>query len=91
MPHLTIALLGSFRITRDDVPLTTFASDKVRALLAVLAVEANRPHRREALLDLLWPDRPPAAARNNLRQALYQLQDSGPGVAQWLVIEREKG
>jgi DNA-binding SARP family transcriptional activator len=74
MSHLAIALLGSFRVTLDDVPLISFATDKVRALLAFLAVEANRPHRREALIDLLWPDRPSAAARNNLRQALYQLR-----------------
>ena len=70
MSHLAISLLGSFQVTLDDVPLTSFATDKVRALLAFLAVEANRPHRREALIDLLWPDHPPAAGRNNLRQAL---------------------
>jgi DNA-binding SARP family transcriptional activator len=74
MSHLAISLLGSFRVTLDDVPLTTFATDKGRALLAYLAVEANRPHRRDALIDLLWPDRPPAAAGNNLRQALHQLR-----------------
>jgi DNA-binding SARP family transcriptional activator len=76
MSRLAISLLGSFRVTLDDVSLTTFATDKVRALLAFLAVEADRPHRREALADLLWPERPPAAARNNLRQALYQLRQT---------------
>jgi DNA-binding SARP family transcriptional activator len=79
MSHLAISLLGCFRVTLDDVPLTSFATDKVRALLAFLAVEADRPHRREALIDLLWPDRPPAAARNNLRQALYQLRHTLAG------------
>lgn len=74
MSHLAMSLLGSFRVTLDDVPLTSFATDKGRALLAYLAVEANRPHRRDTLIDLLWPDRPPAAARNDLRQALYQLR-----------------
>ena len=74
MSHLAISLLGSFRVTLDDAPLTSFATDKGRALLAFLAVEADRPHRRETLIDLLWPDPPPAAARNDLRQALYQLR-----------------
>jgi len=74
MSHLEISLLGSFRVTLDDIPLTSFATDKVRALLAFLAVEANWPHRRDTLVDLFWPDRPPAAARNNLRQALFQLR-----------------
>ena len=76
MSHLAISLLGSFWVTLDDSPLTTFATDKVRALLAFLAVEANRPHRRETLMGLLWPDRPQAAARNSLRQALYQLRQT---------------
>jgi predicted ATPase/DNA-binding SARP family transcriptional activator len=79
MPHLAISLLGAFRVTLDDVPLTTFATDKVRALLAFLAVEANRPHRRETLIDLLWPERPLDAARNNLRQVLFQLRQTLTG------------
>jgi DNA-binding SARP family transcriptional activator len=74
MSHLAISLLGSFRVTLDDIPLTSFATDKVRALRAYLAVEANWPHRRDALVDLFWPDRPPAAGRNSLRQALFQLR-----------------
>jgi hypothetical protein len=32
-----------------------FKSNKVRALLAYLAVEMDRPHRREVLAGLLWP------------------------------------
>ena len=43
-------------------PVTAFASNKVRALLAYLAVEADRPHRREALAGLLWPEQPEAKA-----------------------------
>ena len=76
MSHLAISLLGSFRVTLDELPLTTFATDKVRALLAFLVVEADGFHRRETLMGLLWPDRPQAAARNSLRQALYQLRQT---------------
>ena len=74
MPHLAISLLGTFSVTLDDVPLTTFATDKVRALLALLVVEANWPHRRDTLINLFWPNHPPAAGRNNLRQALFLLR-----------------
>ena len=74
MSHLAISLFGSFRVTLDDRPLTAFATDKTRALLAYLAVESGRPRRREALAALLWPDRPETAARNSLRQALYHLR-----------------
>lgn len=51
-----------------------FRSDKVRALLAYLVVEANRPHRRERLATLLWGDYPERAARASLRQALANLR-----------------
>ena len=72
--QLRIQLFGAFHATADGVPLTGFASDKVRALLAYLAVESDRPHRREALAGLLWPDYPEASARANLRRALANLR-----------------
>ena len=57
----------------DNQP-ATFATDRARALLAYLAVEADRPHRREALAGLLWPDRPESAARRNLSQSLARVR-----------------
>jgi DNA-binding SARP family transcriptional activator len=72
--RLEIVLLGSYRVTLDDLPVTTFPTDKVRALLAYLVVESERPHRREVLASLLWPDSPEIAARTSLRQALYRLR-----------------
>ena len=53
MDRLIIHLFGSFQVTRDGGVLTGFDSDKVRGLLAYLAVEADRPHRREKLAGLL--------------------------------------
>ena len=43
MARLSISLLGSFRVTLDGAPLTDFDSNKVRALLAFLAVEVDQP------------------------------------------------
>ena len=74
MPQLQITLLGSFQVTLDGTPVSGFESDKARALLAYLAVEADRPHRREALAGLLWPDTPERTARTNLRSALANLR-----------------
>jgi DNA-binding SARP family transcriptional activator len=74
MSQLRIQLFGAFHATADGVPLTGFASDKVRALLAYLAVESDRPHRREALAGLLWPDYPEGSARANLRRAFANLR-----------------
>jgi len=74
MPRLSISLLGPLQVTLDDEPVADFATDKARALLAYLAVEADRPHRRDALAGLLWPDQPQRKARQNLRQALSHLR-----------------
>ena len=68
MPHLSLSLLGTFQATLDGQPIAGFESNKVRALLAYLAVEAGRPHARDELTGLLWPDQPDAAARANLRK-----------------------
>jgi DNA-binding SARP family transcriptional activator len=91
MAHLSISLLGTLRVTLDGEPVTDFATDKARALLAYLAVESDRPHRRDALAGLLWPDQPQKRARQSLRQALSDLrkaigdQDDAP----FLLISRE--
>jgi len=74
MPRLVISLFGPLRVTLDGDPVTGFESDKVRALLAYLAVEAQVPHRREKLAGLLWPDQPESVARANLRHVLASLR-----------------
>lgn len=74
MAHLSMGVLGSLQVSVDDTPVTTFESDKVRALLVYLAVEADRPHRRDSLAGLLWPECPEEVARHNLRQALSNLR-----------------
>jgi DNA-binding SARP family transcriptional activator/predicted ATPase len=74
MGQLSISLLGSFQAHLDGHPLGGFAYDKVRALLAYLAVESNRPHSREKLTALFWPNQSPDAARSSLRQALATLR-----------------
>jgi DNA-binding SARP family transcriptional activator len=74
MGRLEIKLLGPFQASLDGDTLSGFDSDKVRALLAYLAVEADQPHRRERLAGLLWPDWPERSARTNLRSALANLR-----------------
>ena len=58
MARLSLVFLGTFQASLDEKPITEFEADKVRALLAYLAVEADRSHRRDALTGLLWPDWP---------------------------------
>jgi WD40 repeat protein/DNA-binding SARP family transcriptional activator len=76
MPHLSLALLGPFQASLDGQPATGFESNKVRALLAYLAVESARPHSRETLAGLLWPDYPDRSALSNLRSALANLRQA---------------
>jgi DNA-binding SARP family transcriptional activator/predicted ATPase len=75
MPRLEISILGPFQASLDGKPLTGFAYDKVRALLAILAVESHSPQSREALASLLWPEDVPNAARASLRKALSTLRN----------------
>jgi hypothetical protein len=49
MSHLTLSTFGTLRVALDGTPITSFATDKVRALLVFLAVAATHPHRRETL------------------------------------------
>jgi DNA-binding SARP family transcriptional activator/predicted ATPase len=74
VPRWSLRLLGPFSLERDGIPLTGFRSDKVRALLAYLATESERPWSRSVLADLLWPDRSEPIARANLRNALSNLR-----------------
>lgn len=87
-----MSLLGGFQAALYGEPIAGFRSAKVRALLAYLAVAADRPHPRETLAGLLWPDRPELSARRNLRRALVALRkvigDAGASPP-YLLISRE--
>ena len=74
MSRLSVRLLGPFRVAIDGEATADFRADKVRALLAYLAVESDTPHRRERLAGLLWPDWPERSARAHLRVALANLR-----------------
>ena len=98
MAHVRISLFGSFEALVHQEPANGFRSDKVRALLAYLCIEAEQPHRREKLAGLLWPDLPERSARTYLRHALANLRrvlsdpsesDEPAGRAPFLEITRQ--
>jgi DNA-binding SARP family transcriptional activator len=74
MAQLSISLMGAFQASLYGQPITDFESNKIRALLSYLAVEAERLHHRERLAELLWSDHPDRAALSNLRYALSKLR-----------------
>jgi DNA-binding SARP family transcriptional activator len=71
---LRISVLGSFQVSGSSNIRCKFKSNKARALLAYLVIERNRPHSREQLTELLWPEKPPQSAFGNLRYALAHLR-----------------
>lgn len=74
MAQLSLLLLGPFQALLDGKPITGFESARVRALLIYLAVEKARPHRRETLVELFWPEQPSGVGAANLRHALANLR-----------------
>jgi DNA-binding SARP family transcriptional activator len=91
MARLSVALLGSLHVSLNGEPTTSFGYDKVRALLAYLLIEGDRPLGRDALAALLWPDAPAGAARKNLRTALAILRQTiGDTQAQTPILRIER-
>ncbi|WP_431923272.1 BTAD domain-containing putative transcriptional regulator [Nonomuraea jabiensis] len=84
---MRICILGPLEVEGDGGPIAV-GGFRLRALLAVLALEAGRTVTTERLIDALWPDDPPANAANalqtlvrRLRVALrpYEVLESRPG------------
>lgn len=74
MAKLSLHLLGPFQVILDGQPVIGFKSNKVRGLLAYLAVESDKLHHRETLAGLLWPEWPDREALSNLRYSLSDLR-----------------
>ncbi|MCB0222151.1 MAG: hypothetical protein KDI02_00530 [Anaerolineae bacterium] len=89
MTELALNFLGAFAVSVEGQPLTRFRSDKVRALLAYLALEPARSHPRQALAALLWPEVTDKQALQSLRTALYYLRQTldrtAPGLSRQLL------
>ena len=71
---LELTLFNGFGVWLDGQPLGGFSYNTMRALLAYLAVEPPRDHRREFLAELLWEGQDPTTARGNLRRVLSDLR-----------------
>jgi DNA-binding SARP family transcriptional activator/class 3 adenylate cyclase len=93
MSCLSLYLLGPPRIDLDSEPIQV-DTRKAIALLAYMAINKGH-HRRDALVNLLWPEYDQAHGRAALRRTLYALRkalgDSPSGSPQttWLDVDRE--
>ena len=72
MSDLRIFLLGTPRIELQDKPVH-FPRRKAFALLAYLAT-TNRPHSRDSLATMFWPQYDQSKARANLRRELSRVK-----------------
>ena len=71
--NVSVALLGGFAAAVDGVPVpeSAWRLKKARELVKLLALAPGHRLQREQAMDVLWRDREPAAAANNLHQAVY--------------------
>ena len=79
MATLSIRLLGGLTVEYAGEDRTALFSGRVRALLAFLLLQADRPHARQSIAFMLWPDSRDKQARTNLRKLLMLLRGAlGP-------------
>lgn len=90
MAHSDIKLLGTFQMTIDGEAVSGFRSDKARALLAYLALEQTRSHRRDWLATLLWGDYDDRSARRSLSSALANLRQLLSPLGSAAVLEADR-
>jgi DNA-binding SARP family transcriptional activator len=79
--RVRVQLLGAFAAMRAGVRANP-ARTSARQLVALLALFAGRPQRREALIEALWPNSPHGAGRNRFDVALHDARrtlDPGAG------------
>ena len=70
---VSVTLLGGFAAAVDGtaVPDTAWRLKKARELVKLLALARGHRLHREQAMDVLWRDLAPAAAANNLHQAVH--------------------
>jgi DNA-binding SARP family transcriptional activator len=73
-PTLAVDLLGRFRVSLDGVPVDGWPSGRGRSLLKYLLLHRDPWPQRDVLMEVFWPDAPPAAARNSLNVAVHGLR-----------------
>ena len=84
---LHIQLLGNFRLTTGDEPVTTLNTPRLQALLAYLTLHRDAPVLRQYLAFQFWPDSSESQARTNLRKLFFQLQRALPDADHLLMAD----
>jgi len=88
---LYLKFFDAFSATFKNSQIINFRSQKIKALLVYLAVEAGRVHQRDTLVDLLWSEQPTVSGKKNFSQSLSRLQRAianQQAVPPYLIITR---
>jgi DNA-binding SARP family transcriptional activator len=75
-PSLAVYCLGPLRVYSDDKLIEKWPGHKCKTIFKYLIAHRERPIHQEILMDLLWPEADPDAARRNLYQAIYSLRQA---------------
>src|SRR5580765_3067145 len=71
---MRIGLLGGLEVLDDEDRAVVVAGPKLRAMLAVLALQPGRVVPAEQLIDALWGENPPTEVRNGLQGLASKLR-----------------
>jgi DNA-binding SARP family transcriptional activator len=71
---LSVSLLGVFRVADVDDQLWSDLGQGGRGLASFLLAYPDRPHRRERLADLFWPELDAERGRRALNSAVWRLR-----------------
>jgi DNA-binding SARP family transcriptional activator len=71
---LTVSLLGGSRVTRSNEQIWSDLGPAGRRLAGFLFTFPDRPHRRERLIDLFWPELDTGRGRRALNSAMWRLR-----------------
>ena len=74
LPELEVRSLGALQILRDGIALPFNKARKAAGLFRFLLAQPQRAAGKEELMELLWPDTPPAEARHSLHVAVGSLR-----------------
>lgn len=71
---LTVSLLGASRVARGSEQIWLDLGPAGRRLAGFLFTFPDRPHRRERLIDLFWPELDPDRGRRAVNSAIWRLR-----------------
>jgi DNA-binding SARP family transcriptional activator len=73
-PDVEVRVLGPLDVAIHGRRVERWGSMKARAIFQYLIIHADRPVRREVLMETFWPGHTRDSARNNLNVGVYNLR-----------------